>query len=130
MVHIARLGGGTANYKRIEKPDSKEVVSNNIFTTNQEQNMEENMLNLDECDPLDIDEEEIGALLELDLEHEVQLVSLTGILENPLVDIPDSSAAPQKEIEDLFLEFESDEDCPETPNTPDLIWVVDDDLLK
>ena len=133
VVHIARLGGSTANYERIEKPeDGEEVVLDNI-TTDQEESTEERVPTLDECDPLDIDEEEIGALLESDLEHEVRLVSPTGTLENPPVNIPDSSAAPQsadtgnEEIEDPFLEFE---DSPETPDTPDLTHVADDDLLK
>lgn len=137
VVHIARLGSSTANYERIEKPeDGEEVVSDNIPTTDQKESMEERMPTLDECDPLDIDEEEIGALLESDLEHEVRLVSPTGTLENPPVDIPDSLAAPQnadtgnEEIEDPFLEFESDKDSPETPDTPDLTHVADDDLLK
>jgi hypothetical protein len=114
VVHIARLGCSTINYERIEKlDDSEEVISDNIPTTDQEESMEERILTLDECDPLDIDEEEIGALLESNLEHKGQLVSPTGILENPPVDIPDSSAALQnadtgnKEIEDPFLEFEN-----------------------
>ena len=70
VVHIARLDGSTADYKRIEKPDNEEVVSDNI-PTDQEESMEENIPTLDECNPLDIHEEEIDALLESDLEHEV-----------------------------------------------------------
>jgi len=57
------------------------------------------------------------------------------MLENPLINIPDSSAALQnantsnKEIKNPFFKFENSEDHFETSETSDLTWVVDSMLM-
>ena len=70
MVHIARLGSGTTDYKRIEKPDNKKIVTNNI-STNQKKSIGENILTLDKYNLLDMNEQKINMLLKLDLKHEI-----------------------------------------------------------
>ena len=127
VVHIARLGGGKADYKKIEKPDDEGVSDGHPTAADTEESEEEMIPALDECDPTDIDEEEIDVLLESDLEQEAQLISQTGTPRSPVVNTPKNTDTGNEEIEDPFLAFESSDD---RPQAPDFTQVKDDDLLK
>lgn len=131
VVHISRLGGGKADYEKIKEPTNGQISDD--ICTNQEKRMnaEGNIPALEECDPTDLNEEEVDALLESEIEHEVQLASQTRSAE-----IAASSLAYEntgdignEKIPDPFLDFENGDDSEEGLEAPDLTKVEDDALL-